>query len=339
MKGKFLNWKVWLGLLISSICLYLAFRGTEPGESWAVIRTADLSFLFLAVIVTFFQFVVRAWRWKRFLLPIKETSFANRLSSTLIGFAANCVLPARMGEFIRAGYLGKTEKISGSSSFGTIVVERFFDGFTLLLVLLIGIMTATFPEELGFVSGKLRNMGLLMFFFYVLVIIFLAGIKYRTGTFLNFFNSIFFFLPDHMRTGFLNMVNNFSQGLVIIKGISSWIQMICYSFLIWGLGLLQISLINQSIGLELPFISTFLMLSIASFGVLIPSAPGYIGTFHAAVRYGLLLFGVSSQQALPAAIIWHAVFFFPTIVFGLLALLYLQIVTGRSWEYRDNISV
>ena len=323
--NRSINWKLWLGLLISALFLYLAFRKVDLARIWAVIRTCDLSFLALVIIITFFQFVIRAWRWRILLKPLKKTGFSNRLLSILIGFAANCVLPARLGEFIRANYLGNTENISRSSTFGTIVVERFFDAFTLLLILVIGLIGTTFPEELSSVSGSLRATGLFLFLAYILIIIFLVGFKYKAGPFLILLERFLCFLPKNLRSKIINAFWNFSLGLVPINNPSGWALAIFYSLLLWFTALYQIQLIEYSIGLSLPFIATFLIMAMPSFGVMIPSAPGFIGTFHLSVQYGLLFYGIGKEEALSAAILWHAAFFFPTIFFGFISFLILQV--------------
>ena len=326
------NWKFWSGLIISALFLYLAFRKVHIPQTWALIRTSDLLILFLAVIVTFLQFVIRTWRWRVFLDPLKKTGFVNRLFSVLIGFAANCILPARMGEFIRANYIGQREGISGSSAFGTIVIERIFDGFTLLFFLMIGLMGKPFPETSNNVSGNLKVTGLVMFLAYILIILFLSGFKYKTEMFLRMFKKLLFFLSTKVQSRIIHAIKNFSLGLVPIKNSREWAQAVFYSFLIWGLSLFQIQLIETSIGISLPFIATFIILVMASFGVMIPSAPGYIGTFHLAVQYGFIFYGITKEEALSAAILWHAVSFFPTILFGIIAFLIVQIPYNRLSE-------
>jgi uncharacterized membrane protein YbhN (UPF0104 family) len=79
------------------------------------------------------------------------------------------------------------------------------------------------------------------------------------------------------------------------------------------------------IRLDMPLIAPFLVMAMASFGVMIPSAPGFIGTFHLAVQYAYLFYGVGKEEGLSAAILWHASFFFPTLVLGLLAFLMLHV--------------
>jgi hypothetical protein len=322
--NRLVNWKLWIGLLISAIFLYLSFRKVDIYRTWVVIRNSELWLLALVIIITFFQFVIRAWRWYILLETIKKTGFSNRLSSILIGFAANCILPARLGEFIRANYLGYTEKISRISAFGTIVIERIFDGLILLLILLIGLLGTTFTEELNAASGSLRATGLSLFLIYVLLIVFLVGFKYKTDSFLTFLERLLFPLSESLRSRIIAGVRNFALGLVPIKDIRGWTMAIFYSFLLWFSALYQVKLIACSIGLSIPFIATFLIMAMASFGVMIPSSPGYIGTFHLAVQYGFLLFGTTREEALSAAILLHAAFFFPTIIFGAIAFIWLR---------------
>ena len=228
-----MNWKVWLGLLISAVFLYLAVREVDITQTWSVILSADIFLVFLAVLTIFFQYIIRAWHWYILLEPIKKTSFSNRLLSTIIGYAGICILPARLGEIIRANYLGQTEDISRSSVFGTIVIERIFDGFSMMLVLLIGFVGTKFPEEFLHISGKLRFTGFLFFIAFILVIIFIVGFKYKTEFFLNLLEKILFFLPNHLRMILIDIVRNLGLGLVPVKGFKEWSQVIFYTLLLY----------------------------------------------------------------------------------------------------------
>ena len=325
-----LDWKFWLGLALSAVFMYLAFRDADIGNTWSVIKSADLLLLTLATLLLLSQYIIRAWRWYIFLEPIQRTSFSNRLLSILIGFAANCLLPVRLGEFIRANYLGHKEQISKSTTFATVIIERIFDGLILLLVLLIAILTIRFPEESFNVSGiSIRTLGLFIFLAYILGILFLIGFRYKTEWSLAVFNTVFFFLPIRIRAKLTDIIRNFSLGLLPAKNLQGWILAIFYSLLLWTVSLFQIHLVAMSIGVEIPFVATFLVLAFASFGVMIPSAPGFVGTFHFWVKYGFILFGISHEEALSAAILFHATFFFPTIIVGFFSFLALQLSVGE----------
>lgn len=331
---RILNWKLWAGFLISALFIYLAFRKVDAGRMWAVTKSADPVSVFLIILVTFLQYVVRAWRWAILLGPIKKTGFGNRLNAILVGFGANAVLPARLGEFIRATYLGRSENLSGSATLGTIVIERLFDGFTLLLILMIGLSGTTFPSQWQSISGSLRITGYTLFSSYILVILFLMGFKYKTKACLNILDRFLFFFPSRWRSNLIDAIRNFSFGLVLLKDPSHWAWTVFFSFLVWSCGLYQIQLVEHSIGLDLPFIAVFLILSMSALGVMIPSAPGFIGTFHLSVQYGFLFYGVGPEEALSAAILLHAAVFLPTILFGLAAFLNVQV--SRSGNLKET---
>lgn len=331
MKNK-TGWKLWVGLLISALFLYISFRGVDIVKTWKEICSVNPFYILIVIALMFFQFIVRAWRWDILMEPIKKTGFRNRLGAVLIGFAANCIFPARLGEFIRANFIGQKEQISASAAFGTIVIERLFDGFTLLLVLVIGVIGTTFPEEWISVSGKLKGTGISIFGFYLLLIAVLIGFKYNAEALLKIINNVFFFIPETIRSKLTDMAMNFAKGLVMSKKPEKWLLTIFFSFLVWFIALLQIEMIEQSIGASLPFITTFLLLTMSSFGAMIPSAPGYVGTFHLAAQYGFIFYGLGKEEALSAAIIWHASMIFPTILFGLAALLAFNVSPSRLSE-------
>lgn len=334
-KGALTQWKLWAGLLISLIFLYLAFRKVDLPRLWAVINSARLWPLYLVVLIAFLQYVIRALRWRILLEPIKKVAHSNCLLCVLVGFAANSILPARLGEFVRAGCLGRKEGIKGGVVFGSIVVDRFFDAFTLLLVLVIGLVGTTFLPEWKALGDGLRSAGLFVLLGYLFLIVCLVGFKLKAGFFSDLLDRLLFFLPSSIRTKVIDTLWHFSLGLVLIKSPRKWILAVFYSFLLWFTHLYQIQLIETSVTVSLPFFSAFIILALASFGAMIPSGPGFIGTFHLAVQYGFMIFGISKEVALSAAILWHASTVLPTIFFGAAALFFLRIpLRGLAHEQK-----
>lgn len=334
------DWKFWLGLLLSGIFLFLAIRNVDLNKTWQAIRCANPAFLICAALLQIIHYMFRTLRWGILLRPLKETGFINRFHSTIIGFAANCVLPARLGEFVRANFLGQSEKISKSSVFGTIVVERFFDGFTLLLILVIGLVGTTFPEEWQKIALKLRSTGILLFAGYILVIIMLWTFKYKSRFFLGLINRLLFFLSDKYRDKILDIIQNFSLGLIVIDTPAGWLKAVLYSVVLWSIPLYQIQLVEYALGIHLPFIAAFIILTMGALGVIIPSSPGFIGTYHLAVQYGFIFYNINKAEALSGAIILHAVFFFPTILFGLISFFLMQghfNETGNTWASNHKL--
>lgn len=332
---KNLNWKFWAGLLISALFLYLALKNVDFDKTVHSILSADVSFLLLAVSITFIQFLMRAWRWKIILNPLKDTGFLNRFYSVLIGFAANCVLPARLGELIRANSLGQSEEMSKSSVFGTLVIERLFDAFALLLIIIAGLMFSTMPGELDFISENPVRTVFSIFAAIVLVAVFIKAFRSNTGIFIEIINRLLFMLSPGLRSKIADIIEKFAGGFTPIKGPGAWTGVITWSLLLWALSLCQIYCIELATGIELPFTALFILQSMAVLGVAVPSAPGYVGTFHLAVQHGFMFYGISNEEAFSAATLLHASFFFPTILFGCTAFLIMQ--SGKERTGTDPV--
>ncbi len=324
-----MNWKFWIGLLISGTFLYIAFYNVDLGLLFLSIKSTSLPFVIPVVMLTVFFYLIRALRWFHLLEPIKKIGLYSLFSSTVIGFAANCVLPARLGEFIRANYIGRMERISKSSSLATIVIERLFDVFTILLILLFVILFTDFPSESESTGKALKAGGFLLLFISIISILFLIGLKKKTHSFLNITERVVFFLPRKIKKKIIDILKDFSDGLVLVKGWSQLFAVILYSLALWGLSVFQIYILGISMGLSLPFLAPFFILTLLCLSVTIPSAPGYIGTFHLACQYGLIFYGFSPEKALSMAILLHAAGFVPTVILGLI-IFFLQHISLRK---------
>src|SRR3954447_13297525 len=104
--------------------LAFAFRHTDFAGVWSKTRRADRGLLGLAVVVTGLTYGMRAWRWQSLLAPIGRTRFMNAFTTTVIGFAASALLPARAGEVLRPYLLARREGLNAPPAFPPISLER-----------------------------------------------------------------------------------------------------------------------------------------------------------------------------------------------------------------------
>ena len=119
-----------IGIFIGILFLYVAFRSVDVHKMWQALKTAHYWYLLPAVGTAFFSHYLRAFRWRYLLDPIRRLDTGALFSSLMIGYAANTVVPAHLGEFLRAFVLSKKRRVAMSSVFATIVVERIIDVFT-----------------------------------------------------------------------------------------------------------------------------------------------------------------------------------------------------------------
>jgi hypothetical protein len=128
------------------------------------------------------------------------------------------------------------------------------------------------------------------------------------------------FLPTRWVDKLTDLLPAFVVGLQAMRHRQHFIPIVAWSLVLWTALALVNFLILSSFHLSLPFYAPFLLLIVQAFGVTIPSGPGFVGTYHAAVVAGVSMFSVSQETALSVAIIMHAAFFFPFILTGLLFL-------------------
>jgi len=137
--------KLWVGIGISIFFLFLLFRKIDFDKLLAALAEMDYRYLLPAVLFTFISYFFRAVRWRFLLLPMKKTLMRNLFPATIIGYMANNLLPARLGEFVRAYVLGEKESLDKSAVFANLVVDRLFDGFTVILILVVTFFTVKLP--------------------------------------------------------------------------------------------------------------------------------------------------------------------------------------------------
>lgn len=311
-----MKFRYWFGFLISLIFLYLFFRKIEFRSLWESLRMANYIYIIPAMIINLFTFVLRAKRWRYLLEPIKRIDTSSLFSATIIGFAANNLLPARIGELVRAYVIGKREAISKSSALATIVIERVFDGMMVILLLILVLFFPPFSDRV--VTERLKGIGIFITITFGGAIVLLILLKRYTELFKRLIKLILSPFSERFSKRVLDIVSSFVHGLGVLSMGESLFFIIIYSVVMWGLIIMIIYSLYPAFGLDyLPFFSIFFLEVIIVFGVMLPSAPAYIGTFHFACATALGVMGVEPDKAKSFAIILWSVNAIPVTLIGL----------------------
>jgi len=298
-----------LGVLISVIGLYYAFRQINFWELWISIKNVNFILVILAIVILLLSNVIRAWRWQILVKPIKDVSFEPAFSSIMIGYFGNSVLPFRMGEFLRAFVVADKTSLTASTAFGTIVIERILDFIGLSIVILL-IMTV-YP--LTSVGGSII-IGVIVLSLTAFIFFFLFG---------GFKSSLLVKIEklSLLRIGLLHkillFIKNFLDGATTIRATNKLGIILLYTLIIWIMYYCSTYLATIAIGIELEWFGFGVLLISTTLAISIPAAPGYVGTYHAAAVYILTnLFDVGRSNAQAAAIILHAVGTIPIVIIG-----------------------
>ena len=128
------------------------FRQADLSQVWREIREAQAWALALLLAITGLTYLLRAIRWQILLRPLGPTRLRVAFRTTVIGFAANTVLPARAGEIVRPYLLARSEGLSVPAAITTIILERLLDFVTVLV--LFGVFVVFFDPGLEHVNRE-----------------------------------------------------------------------------------------------------------------------------------------------------------------------------------------
>lgn len=298
-----------IGTIVSAFFLYLALRGIEWDVLWRVLRETRAAYIVPAVLAGLLSHYTRSYRWKFMLLPIKRISTASLFSATMIGFMANNLLPARLGEIVRAYALGRREQISRTASFATIVYERIVDVFCLLVLLWVMLMNVPGPEWM-------RRTAVWLLAANVLLMIAMLAMEKHRGLVTRLVERAARPLRPALRDKIHQATQGYLGGLSGMTSVRTLLPIALGSVPVWGFAMLGIYLCFGALGMHLPPVATVALVVLVAMGSMIPSAPAFLGTTQYACVVGLGLFGIGKTEALAYSILYHAMQFFPVTILG-----------------------
>jgi glycosyltransferase 2 family protein len=294
-----------IGLLMTVVFLILVFLNVDIAKLGTALRSADYIYVLPALLLTSIGYLVRTARWRIILEPTKRVSFGSAFTVLIIGFTANNLLPARIGELVRAYALGRKENLSKSLSLATIIVERVFDGIT-IMGFLAGLSLVYALPGWGQV---LARGGALVFgtaLFGIIMLLFQEKLA------LSILALILRPFPARLGNAVQRIARFFLGGLHALRSGRSLAWIAALSIVVWTLEAASYYMMTLAFHLPLDGINrvyaSVFLLTVLNLGNIVPAAPGYAGSFEFFTVQALTTFssGVTSEMALGMALLSHA---------------------------------
>jgi len=313
---KLISPKTLFAFAISILGLYLGFRKFDSSEFLSYLRQTNLWIFILSMVVMVFMIGLRGWRWKYLILPISNLPVKQVFEMEMIGYFGNHVFPFRLGEVLRAYAMGKTRNIPISAIFGTIVLERTLDVLTFIIILISGaIFFPGMPNEVR-IGGLVGGIAVLILF----ILAYISNLK--KVALKNYFMRKIKMSGDS-KIG--RTIKSFWQGLTTLRQTPHLGLIIFQSLLIWVVNIGNFWLMGASLQVYFDLSALLLIFFVTSAIISVPSAPGYVGTYHAATIGILVFLGLELSKAQAVAVIMHAVGFISLTTLGLFYFLKYQL--------------
>jgi uncharacterized protein (TIRG00374 family) len=293
--------------------IFTQIRWTPIWLSWAVSLAA---------------FFLRGLRWQILIGPFQKIQVFQLIRWQVGGLVINNLLPLRMGEFARAYWAGHKSSISKSSVLATIVAERLADLSCMAVVALILLsMTGLLKSNSFWTPSK----GILLI---LTVIILGAGLKWVLSKYT--LRTLLTKLQNKVPHRLYSILENFIHGLKVFKDKNEIIKIAVLTPVIWSIDIGVVAVFSRTLGLDLSWTQSGLVVVGLILGVMVPAAPGAAGTFEAGGVAVLTLLGFSNTLAFSFVLLLHTFQYLTVLVMGIPVLLFEGFSPKKIFENGGN---
>jgi glycosyltransferase 2 family protein len=302
---------VLIGVLSSALFLALAVGRLDLRSVEKALAHAKLfPWLPLGVLSYLLGHCVRGVRCRLLVSREAKLGYGTATNVVVLGYAVNNILPARLGEFARAGMLAQTSGLPFVQSLTVTVLERIFDGLTLLGLLLLS--AHAFPN-VGWVRATLE-VGALVFGTATGAVLFAVV---APSALLSLASRLGHLLGDRTHDLALKLVHQLVGGVSYIRDLRSAATISVLSLVVWSCEGGMFLALLPAFGIPPDPWLALTAMCVTNLGILAPSTPGFIGPFHFFCMRAVALAGVSDSVAFSYAALVHLSFYIPITIWGL----------------------
>lgn len=315
------RWQMPLGIGVSLVFLWLALRGIHLGDVWANLRGAHYVWLIPTALAYFVTVGLRAWRWQVLIYPIKNVPLRRLFDIVALGYLGNNIYPFRIGELLRVYLLNQWEEVPMSSGFATLLVERVFDGISVLALVFGALLVVPLP------TAEMRTLVLTtsVLFFGLFAVFLVMAFLPEPALQLAAWGTKW--LPLRFRRPVFALAERFLAGLAALRSPKPVFILLFSSVLIWLFEAAKFWFVMQAFPFVVSYAVLALTLGIVNLASILPSAPGFVGTFDYPIIAVLTLFGVDEALATAYTVALHTTLWLSATVFGAMYMVY----SGIRW--------
>lgn len=289
----------WIGIAVGAALLWVATRAVDFDTLSAALGRARPIWIapFLLLLVGFYY--LKALRWGVLMAPIDSVPKLLLFRAVIIGYASNALLPAQLGDLVRAIITSRERGLKLAPIVTTLLVERVLD-----LLVVVGLLAAA-ALLLPNVPDILQSAALIVSIACVGALALLFTYGRYTDQWIDALDRLLVWLPVTIRDRISTLARSGADGARSLAEVQPFVHVVLLSFTKWLLvaGCNFISLL--ALGIDVPAAAGILVLACTVLALLLPSAPGYVGAIQLAYVIALKPFGVSASDAVAASLFFH----------------------------------
>ena len=301
-----------VGLLIGLGCIAILLRQVDLKQSWNALGRLNGPFMLIPLAVILVNLPLRAWRWRLIFPSSARPTLGACLTVLGIGNMANFLLPGRAGDLARCVLVGRAGSLAESSrTLATLAVEKVLDGLALVGMVLFSVWALRPPH---WVLDLLRA-AILIFGGALVLLVLLC---YQTRAFIYYVRRAFRVVHlSFLEEKFDGLLTSFADGLSAVSSAGQMLTLLLMTALIWTTEAAVVWGLAGALGLAVSFKSAVVASAVLGLGLMIPAAPGGLGTYELFGTEAFKLTGLAASSALALTVVIHAWIFIANIVVGI----------------------
>lgn len=313
-------WPSLLGVATSVGLLVFILRRVDLAQVRQHLAQAHAWPLVLSVVLATLTFPIRTIRWRLLLRTAGDRPLpvAPAWHATAIGFMANNLLPFRAGELIRPFAITRLAGARFTSALSSIAVERIFDGLTVTALLTLALLSPGLAPGVAVGGVSVRHIALAAGGISAAALVVALGVVAWPLAAERVVRAI---VPGaRLADRLVGLIEGVRQGLAALNSPARIGGVIAWSLVLWVLNAASFFVAFAAFDIGVSFTGALLLQGLVAFGVSVPSTPGYVGPFEAAIVAALALYGVPEDRSFSYAIAYHVTTFIPITLLGLWSL-------------------
>ena len=309
--------QVWIGVLVSIVALFLAFRGIEWALVWEALSEAQYVWLIPSAISLIVAIWIRGERWRWLFGDQRKNLPRSRyFNATAIGYLITNTFPLRLGELARIFFIARDKKQTYGMATSTIVVEHVLDVLVVLGILIVIVIDGSVPvpdwaRQGALISGVLFGGALIV----MLIMVWQRRLVLKLAA------VILSKIPRLDAPKWVGVVGHVLDGFAVLQPGLPLLMVLFWSIVGWLCSAMTFYLSLKAFVPDAPFSYALFTTVVMTFVMLLPATPGSIGTLQLGIQKSLGVFGVPEAVGLSFAIVFHVMEIIVMDILGVICLL------------------
>jgi uncharacterized protein (TIRG00374 family) len=282
------------GFIISIFLLVMTAKKIAWSEAAAAFSHGVwLPWLPLAVMTYLLGLLLRGLRLKQLVSMEAKVTVLTASNIVCVGYATNNILPARLGEFARAGMLAERTGLPYALTLTVTFLERLLDGLTILCIFVVASFVTPTQEWM-------RQAAELASIIFAVAIAFIWLLAFAPQLSLMLASRLSAPFGRKLHDKVVALITQITRGLSCLHDANTALAVLFTSFAVWITEGLMFALVMPCFGIPFSPVKAQAVMSLTNLGILVPSSPGFVGVYH--IICAKALQAVTGQNGLPAIV-------------------------------------